>query len=106
MATIALSAPSSPAYYINKAIADVESASYIGSGKQQNALLDKLNNALSAMQTDPPYTTHALLVMNDFYIILCNMKKQGKIDSSTYTMLYNNYVSIVTSLGGTPEPAC
>ncbi|MBI5892318.1 MAG: hypothetical protein HZB79_01490 [Deltaproteobacteria bacterium] len=92
--------------YLNQTATNIQNAAYIGSGKQQNALLDKINTAISAVQATPPDNELAILALNDFYKIICNMKKQGKIDENTYNTLYNDYVNILKSIGQTPKQPC
>ena len=92
--------------YLNQTTTNIQNATYIGSGKQQNALLDKINIAISAVQATPPDNELAILALNDFYKILCNMKKQGKIDENTYNTLYTDYLNILKSLGETPKAGC
>lgn len=77
----------------------------ISKGEQQKALMDKISQVISALQLNPPDIGFALIELNDFYTILRNMKKQGKIDENTYLFLYIYYANIVEGLGETPKPA-
>jgi hypothetical protein len=78
---------------------------FFGDSQSYHSLLDRLENAETALLQQPPDLATAINEINIFYIKIQKMaeaKKPG-LSPSLYATLYNDCAAILNSLGATPQ---